>query len=166
MKMRLTRRGVLLGGAASGLVSATIGLGWLRGAAVGYSVLSSGEVEIVEAISRVLFPPGIFSVHGGDGFTAKEVDRLLVSGFDVGTVNAFRYLLRAVQMGTLVSRARKFTGLSNEEAREVLAVWASDEPTPRRLASDSLKVVIGTAFFRRPEVIAEVGWGVPCLEAK
>ena len=118
--------------------------------------------EIVEALARVLFPPGIFPVHGGDGHTAPLVDQVLAREVDPISATPFRYLLRSVQLGTLISRGRRFTDLGPDEAHSVVDVWSSGAVFPRRLMSDSLQVVIGMAFFRRPEVIDAIGWHQNC----
>ena len=162
MTALLTRRSVLLSGVAVGTVAGGAGFVRLRSPAAGFKVLAEGEIEIIEAIARVLFPPGYFPVHGGDGGTAPVVDHLLHRYLDPLMVEPFRYLLRAIQVGTVLSRGRTFASLSRPEAREVLDIWASDEPFPRRLASDSFKVVLGMAFFRRPEVTEATGWRVGC----
>ncbi len=162
MTAMVSRRSLLLTGVALAAIGGGVGLS-VRGApAPGLSILTPTEVEITEAIARVLFPPGIFPVAGGDGGTAPMVDHILSEIVDPKATEPFCYLLRAIQIGTLFSRGRSFSSLDPEEAASVLEIWASDEPFPRRLASDSFKIVLGMAFFHRPEVVAAIGWRSGC----
>lgn len=163
MHALVTRRSLLLAGlaiAAGGTGAAMVHLG---PPAPGLAVLSAREVLVVEALARVLFPPGFFPVAGGDGGTAPQVDALLGGVFPKQAVAPFRYVLRAIQVGTLVARGRHFADLPPAEAAEVVAIWAGDDPLPRRLASDSVKLMVGTAFLRRPEVVAAIGFRAECL---
>ena len=89
------------------------------------------------------------------------VDATLAS-MERPAIDGFRYLLRAMEVGTTIARGRRFTELDIEDAREVVDIWSSEDPFPRRALSDSFKVVVGMGFFRRPEVIAEVGWRRGC----
>ncbi len=163
MNALVSRRSLLLAAATAAVVGGGVAVVRLGPPAEGLRVLSAREVQIVEALARVLFPPGIFPVHGGDGGTAPQVDLLLADIFPSQAVTPFRYVLRAIQMGTLLARGRHFHELSVEEAQEVVSIWAGDDPLPRRLASDSVKLVLGTAFFRRPEVKAAIGFRAECL---
>ena len=162
MAALVTRRSMLVAGLALG-GAATVGAGLtLPRPAPGYRVLGAGELQIVEAIARVMFPAGHFPVYGGDGGTAPMVDEFLAVYTDPSAVTPFRFLLRSIQIGTLLSRGRPFTTLPVADAKEVLEVWASEDPFPRRLASDSFKVMLGAGFFRRPEVVAAIGWQAGC----
>lgn len=158
----ITRRRLLLAGMAVGVATCAASLARLGAPAPGYRVLAPREVEIIEAIARVLFPPGVFPVAGGDGGTAARVDQVLAETIDPAGVAPFRYLLRAIEIGTLFSRGVPFADLPPDEAKAVLDVWASEDPLPRRIASDTFKVVLGMAFFRRPEVMARIGWRAGC----
>ena len=164
MGVPITRRGVLLSGALLGAAVLVGRVVWLAPAAPGMHVLSSREADVIEAIAAVLFPPGEFSVHGGDGGTAPRVDQLLHEMLDELSADGFRYLLRAIEIGTLVARGIPFSRLTPDEAREVIDIWFSEEPAPRRMVSDSFKVVLGMSFLNRPEVIADIGWSRGCLD--
>jgi hypothetical protein len=164
MNSHLTRRNLLITGVAAGGVTTLGGtVAWLGPPALGLEKLSSAEVDIVEAVAAVLFPPGYFPAAGGDGRTAPEVDRLLTEMVDPSTVKPFRYLLRALEWGTFVSRGVRFTELNPETAKEVVDVWASENPFPRRMAFTSVQALLGLAFFRRPEVAKAIGWRAGCL---
>ena len=158
----VTRRSVLLTAAVLGAAGAFAGIARLGPPAAGMRLLSAKEAEIIEAIAAILFPPGAFSVHGGDGGTAPAVDALLTAGLAPAAAEGFRYLLKAIEYGSVISRGVRFTRLPPDIAREVIDIWSSEDPAPRRLAGDSFKLVIGMAFLRRPEVIADIGWKTGC----
>lgn len=165
MNALVTRRSLLLSGIALAAGGVAVGMVRLAPAAPGFAVLSRREVIIVEALARVLFPPGFFPVQGGDGGTAPMVDQLLDGTFPRHAVAPFRYVLRAISVGTLIARGRHFADLPPDEAAEVVAIWAGDDPLPRRLASDSVKLILGTAFLRRPEVMGAIGFRAECLDS-
>ncbi|MCB9777975.1 MAG: hypothetical protein H6742_05380 [Alphaproteobacteria bacterium] len=164
MNALVTRRSLLLTAAAAAAAGTAGAMVHLPRAADGFRILSRREAAVVEALAAVLFPPGIFPVHGGDGGTAPMVDQVLSSALPPAAVPPFRYVLRAIQTGTLIARGRHFSDLPPDEAREVVSVWAGDDPMPRRLASDSVRFVLGTAFLRRPEVKAAIGFRAECLD--
>jgi len=166
LRALISRRSLIASGVAVGMVGFGAGLVRLGPACDGMRVLSRAEVDIVEAVTAVLFPPGFFPVAGGDGGTAPILDVLMSEDLAEEAVVGFRYLLRAIELGTLVSRGRSFSALSLDEARSVLEVWSSAAIYPRRLASDSLQVVLGMAFFRRPEVSSAIGWRAGCHQAQ
>lgn len=157
------RQAIIAGGSLGAAAVLGVGLGWLHPPAPGLELLCEDECDIVEAMARVMFPPGVFPVHGGDGGTAPLVDHLLAHEVDPMSAAPFRYLLRSIQLGTLISRGKPFTALDADEAREVLDVWSSGQVFPRRLMSDSFQAVIGMAFLRRPEVLATIGYRAGCV---
>ena len=164
MNALVSRRSVLVGGvAAGGLLVAGGALVVSGEAAPGASVLSQAELDVVEQAARILFPSGYFPVAGGDGVTAAEVDGLLAEVIDPPAVAPFRSMLGALEWGTLISRGTRFSKKSTSEAREVLYVWSSENPAPRRVAFDSLQAILGMAFLRRPEVNAAIGWRAGCF---
>jgi len=160
----VSRRSILIGGVAAGTVMAAGGYLFVGSqVAPGALVLSQIELEVVEQAARVLFPPGFFPSAGGDGKTAPAVDLLLSEVIDPPAVVPFRSMLSALEWGTLVSRGTRFSRLTLEEAKDVLDIWASENPAPRRVAFDSLQAVLGMAFLRRPEVNAAIGWRAGCF---
>ena len=164
MNPLVTRRSVLVAGASAGaLLSLGFGFQWMGRPAPHSKVLSQTEMDVVERAAGVLFPPGIFSISGGDGLTAPEVDRLLAEVVDPNVVSPFRGMLGALEWGTLVSRGQRFSTLSVADAKDVLDVWASENPFPRRIAFDSLQAILGLAFLRRAEVLDDIGWRAGCF---
>jgi len=154
----------MIGGAVAGTVFvAGAGVRWMGTVAPGAMVLSAVEMDVVEAVSEVLFAPGTFEVSGGDGVTSFEVDRLLADVMGPEVAKPFRTMLGALEWGTLISRGTRFSSLPFDGRTEVLDVWASENPTPRRMAFESLQAVLAMAFFRRPEVLARTGWRAGCM---
>lgn len=162
MNALLSRRRLILVGMATAVAGGIGGLAWLRPAAAGFRVLSAGEAALVEALAATFFPAGRFPVSGGDGGTAPGVDALLAETLDPSTTPAFRYLLRALDVATFATHGRTFTALDAHERFEVLDVWSGPDPLPRRLAADGLRVLVGMAFLRRPQVLQHIGWQVGC----
>ena len=165
MNAIVSRRAVLAGGVAAGSLLVGGGTFVLSSRpAPGAVVLSEGELAVIEQAARVLFPPGIFPVSGGDGQTAPAVDGLLAEVIDPPAVVPFRSMLAALEWGTLISRGTRFSELTEEEAAHVIDVWASENPAPRRVAFDSLQALLSMAFLRRPAVIEAIGWRVGCFQ--
>jgi hypothetical protein len=164
MNALMSRRSLLIMGVTAGGTLA-LGASWrvMGTTAPGAILLSTLELDIVEAAAAVLFPPGLFPSAGGDGKTAPEVDRLLAEVIDPPAVGPFRAMLGALEWGTLISRGTRFSAMPAKEAKEVLDVWASENPFPRRIAFDSLQAVLAMAFLRRPEVNAAIGWRAGCF---
>ena len=164
MNAIVSRRTVIVGGVvAGGLLAGSAAFAVRSRPAQGATVLSETEFKVIEQAARVLFPPGIFPVAGGDGETAPAVDSLLADVIDPPAVAPFRSMLAALEWGTLVSRGTRFSALSEEEAAHVLDIWASENPAPRRVAFDSLQALLSMAFLRRPEVLDTIGWRVGCF---
>lgn len=162
----LSRRTILWAGLGSAALLGAGGLALhLDPPAEGLRALSAADVRVVEKLAAVLFPAGNFPVTGGDGGTAPLVDAILADAFDPAAVRPFRTLLRALELSTQLIEGARFTALSDAGARAVFHLWCAPEPMPRRLASDSLKVVVGMGFLRRPEVVAAIGWRVGCRAA-
>jgi len=125
-------------------------------------VLSHGETEIVRSVAEVMFPAGVFPVDGVSAEVAEGVDAVLHYQFPAVHAAGFRAVLRALEWGTLVSRGRSFSALAVEQRSEVLTVWMSPSVLTRRLAVDSLRLVLGMVYFSHPEVLAHIGYAQRC----
>lgn len=148
--------------AAAGLL-ATAGLTLRLGApARGAALLGEHELDIVRAVAEAMFPADPMPIDGLDAQVGREVDRLAAELLDGTRRSGFRYVLRALEMGTQASRGRRFTRLPVEDRREILDVWADASVMPRRLGLDVLKVMLGMAYFRHPAVIEHIGWRTGC----
>lgn len=157
-----TRRAVLLSGAA---LAAIGGLGYaaadLGPVASGGLVLSEAERDLVGAVGDALFPRGgVLPVAAADVDLPALVDDLLGDAMDPQIGPLFRYLLRVLDLGTFASRGARFAELPLDARRDVLATWSDNAVLPRRLMYDSLKSVLGIAFFDASEVRAGMGWEI------
>ena len=164
--MGISRRRVLLGGAAAGT-----GLGAIAASAVvvefgipaeGSLVLTARELAVVRALAEVMFPRGPFPVDGLEAGVAEEVDRLLAEVLDPIHASGFRTLLHTLEWGTLASRGATFSSLSAADRAEVLQIWADPTVFTRRIAGDAFKVILGMAFFGHPAVLQRIGWSLGC----
>lgn len=158
--MWVTRRRLLVSGAAAAAVAALgVPMVDLPGPGPGAFVLSEGEKGLVRAVGDAMFPPdnpvGICAL---DVDLGALVDDLVGDVLDPMVAPLFRYLLRALEVGTLASRGAPFSALSRDVRREVLTTWSDNAILPRRLAYDSFKTILGMAFFNAPEVRAAAGW--------
>ncbi len=163
MRALVTRRSFVAAGLALGAAVAT-GAAALRLplAAPGAVLLSRRELDIVGAVAEVMFPRDPMPLDGLEAQVPVEVDRILAHLMDTARAAAFRYVLRALEVGTLASRGRRFTDLPAPERLEVLEAWSLPGVVPRRLGLDAIKLVLGMAYFRHPAVIAQIGWRTPC----
>lgn len=162
--MWLTRRILLITAAATGaLAAAGFELVQLPPVAPGSWALSEGELESVTALGEAMFPPGNpLGVSGPDVGIAHRVDHLIGQDLDPEIRDLFRYLLKALDEGTLLSRGQRFGALSLEDRRSVLAHWEDNDLLPRRALYDGLRLVMGMAFFNTSEVNAAIGWKASC----
>jgi len=161
--MDLSRRGLMGGGialaAAGGAGTAIVRLG---GPSVDSLALTGPERRIVAAVGAVLFPATHFSLRGDAPEVVDEVDRLLAELLEPLHASGFRYVLRALEWGTLASRGTRFSKLDEQERLDVLCTWKGPERMARRVAVDSIKVVFSMAYFSRPSVMADIGWRASC----
>lgn len=158
-----TRRAVL--GGAGLTVAAAGGGAWSLAPgfpAAGFEVLTAREVRVVNAIADVFFPGVHFPVSGSEAQVAAGVDRVLADVMDPLHASGFRYVLRALEWGTLASRGRFFSDLPRVEQLEVLETWTEPDVVPRRIAGESMKAVLGMAYFAHPDVQAAMGWRAGC----
>ncbi len=159
--MVVSRRGLLLGGAAASIVVAG-GAAWELAPAPGMAVLSEDELRVVRALAEVMFPRDPFPIDGIEAGVAEEVDRIVSDVLQPIHANGFRTLLHAVEWGTLASRGQRFSSLPPGERLQVLETWADPTVFARRVAGDSFKVVLGMAYFSHPRVLAHMGWRATC----
>jgi hypothetical protein len=162
MAALITRRQALQGGLVFAAIAAS-GLGLrLDGAAPGARVLSAEELAIVRAAAEAMFPKGPLPIDGVEAGVAEEVDRLCAEFLELPAAIGFRYVLRALEWGTAASCGQRFTALDPDERRVILDIWADPTVLPRRVASDSIKLVLGMAYFMNPDVLASFGWRATC----
>ena len=161
--MRVTRRQVLVSGAALAAVVGVGALAWLPAPAEGWRVLSVGEADAVRSLAEALFPPdNTLGIDGGQVDIAPAVDELLGDQLDEKVAPVFRYVLRALEDTTLAARGASFGALPLADRVDVLRHWDNENLYARRAAYDVLRLVLGMAFFNLPQVTARVGWRSRC----
>jgi hypothetical protein len=149
--------------ALAGLVAGGVAVGTLPAPGRGLRVLSDDEAAWATAIAGALFPSGsALGVAGRDVDVARRLDDLLADVWEGEAVLGVRWVLRALEFGTVPRRGGAFSSLSVAEQREVLATWHDNEVLPRRLLHDLLRTAFGIAFFNAPEVRSAVGWRARC----
>lgn len=160
----LSRRKLLVGGASlAGLTAVGVPASILPAAAEGFRVFSAEEAALISALGEVFFPAGNpLEVSAADVGLPLLVDTLVAEELDPVVTPLFRYLLRGLEAGTLVSRGTRFSKLPVSERREVVETWSDNGVLPRRLAHDAIKSVLGMAFFNAEAVIARIGWSPHC----
>ena len=166
MRALVSRRRLLWAGVATAAAAfAGGGLLVLPKAAEGARVLSAHELAIVRAVAEVMFPIGVFPVGGVEAQVAEEVDRLLSDWFIEPHRSAFRYILRGLEWGTRVSQGQGFSGLDLSERQVVLEAWSDPNTFVQRASIDSLRVVMGMAYFGKPAVLDAIGWRTGCRDS-
>ena len=159
----ISRRNLLVASLAASAVVATGGFtAHLGPAAPGAVVLSAREMAIVDAIAEVLFPAGPLGIGAREAQVGRRVDRIVAELLDPQRLSGFRYVLRAVEMGTQAARGVRFSKLPLEERVEVLEAWADPSVLPRKIGFDVLRVFLGMAYFRHPAVLGVIGWRAEC----
>lgn len=160
--MRISRRSLLLGGVGGLALVAGLRTLTLDGPAPGARRLSSDELRLVEALAEALFPEGAFPVGGLEADVPRRVDRILADVLEESQATAFRYVLRTLDWGTAASRGARFVDLPVEARRDVLRTWREPEVMARRVAADSIKAILGMAYFSHPAVLGHIGWRLGC----
>lgn len=160
--MRISRRSLLIGGAGGLALVAGFWTLSLDGPAPGARLLSAEELRVLEALTEAMFPEGAFPVGGHEADVPRRVDRILAEVLEEPQVTAFRYVLRTLDWGTAASRGARFVDLPVEARREVLQTWQEPDVMARRVAADSLKAILGMAYFSHPAVLGHIGWRVGC----
>lgn len=163
MGIGVTRRRLLLGGAALGAGAGSVGAVIEFGVpAEGARLLTARELAVVGAIAEVMFPLGAFPIDGVEAGVAGEVDRIVADVLAPVHASGFRVLLHTLEWGTLASRGRPFSALPAAQRAEVLTTWSDPTVFTRRVVGDAFKVVLGMAYFGHPEVLARIGWTTGC----
>ncbi len=158
--MAITRRAVLAAGAVG--LGSGVGVAVAIGEADVSAELSRDERATVAAAAATWFPGEPFPVSGDDQRVVDAIEQIVMEVLAPSQRLAFRAVVRALQLGTLAARGRAFHDLDAEARRDVLQVWADPSVLPRRVALDSLKAVVGMAYFRVPEVLDHVGYRQTC----
>lgn len=163
MSALVSRRAFFRGSVIASVAIASGGMAWLREAAVGFRVLAPEEVRIVEALGEALYPEGNpVGVSWLDVDIARCVDDVLADYMLPRNVPAIRYLLRTLEIATLIARGHPFTRCPVDMRVQIFEIWSQEDPFPRRLVIDSLKGVLCMAYYDNPRVKAAIGWRTGC----
>lgn len=160
--MRISRRSLLLGGVGGLALVAGFWTLTLDAPAPGARLLSPDELRVLEALAEAMFPEGAFPVGGLEADVPLRVDRIVADVLEEPQTTAFRYVLRTLDWGTAASRGTRFADLPVEARRDVLRAWREPEVMARRVAADSIKAILGMAYFSHPAVLAHIGWRLGC----
>jgi hypothetical protein len=129
----------------------------------GLLVLSQGEAELVQSLGEALFPPGNpLQISAVEVDLVGAVDQLLGTSLDPMVGEVFRNVLRTLDFGTTTLRGTSFVSLPLKTRQEIIAIWADESVIPRRMALDSVRLVLGMAFLGDPTVQARLGWESSC----
>lgn len=161
MGQLVSRRALLRGGVAVGAALGLAATIKLPAAGEGRLVMSEVEAAIVAAIAITYFPGVHMPLDGVQAGVVEEVDRHLVRLRPVHR-HLLRYMFRAIEWGAVASHGRRFTQLDPDERRDVLEAWGHPDPLPRRVASDSLRMVMAMAYFSSSEILDHMGYRALC----
>ena len=168
----LSRRGVLVLGAAATAVLAAAYAGLRQVGSypepppelTGLRVLTPKEVAIFKRLGDFLLPPGgPLPGTGGDDETIRRMD-----AFYAGMPDHKRLLCRglplAFEHGTTLDRfgARCMTHLPDGRCETYLETWADAKIIVKAQLWTALKMFYGMTYFERPDVLAVMGFAVPC----
>ena len=159
--MAITRRGVL---------AAVGGLGLAAGGGVGLAVMNAdvnapmtdAERATIAAVAVTWFSGEPFPIAGDHPDVLDAIEKIVADTLAAPQRVAFRGVVRTLQLGTIATRGRTFADLTPEERRAVLVVWSDPSVLPRRVALDSLRAVVGMAYFRQPSVRQHIGCRQEC----
>ena len=158
-----TRRQVLTIGSLVTGGTLVGGFLWLPSAAPGKHVLSADELSIIGALGEVFFPEGnAIGLSWRDVELESGVDQLLSETIAPNLVDPFRYLLRFVEYGTIAETGSRFTRCSVKRRAALLEDWGRPGSKYRSGGMNSLKSILGMAYFNHPRVLDAVGWRSMC----
>ena len=158
--MRITRRHLL---AAAGLASAavvggTLGTGlvyrawWNQPADPGTRLLSSDELDFLDALADAIFPPDSgLPLRGREAHVGRSVD-LVLSGMHENQSRLLRLSLHALDQYPLPTHGTAFRNLDPGAAGQVLASWVSHDLAEVRGLMASLYIFVAMAWSIHPEV--------------
>jgi hypothetical protein len=164
---RLSRRQLLVRGAvATGALfisGAIVRFAALlnQGPKEGRRVLSRREIEILNALTVGLFPPG-GEMPGADvDFIVPRVDRFL-ENTDPDARILFRAMLHVIEDQSRLFRFCAFSKLPLEAREAEIRAWERTRVYTKRMAFSSVKLFIGMYYFEQPGVHESIGWYLGC----
>jgi len=163
----LTRRQLLLRGALAtgGLMVAgfmvRVGLLFGESPGRGRRVLSPREIATLAALIKVALPGGDDMPPGDVEFITHYVDDYL-AGSDPDVRLLFKATIQVVEEAPLLTRFSRFTSLPPDLQLAEVKVWEHTPTYLKRTAFQSVKMMIGMAYFEQPGPSDAVGWYVGC----
>jgi hypothetical protein len=100
-----------------------------------------------------------------DGIQAevpKNLDKTISYLFDPNQLAGFRYILRTLEYGVVISHGHCFTSLSSKDQLEILEGWRASDILAQRIFVDILRAMLGMAYFSHPEILKGIGWELGC----
>lgn len=163
MTLPVSRRALLGGGIAIAVSWATWRV-WptSSGPPEEEAQMNSLERAVVSALLLAMFPVSVLNLDPRELGVVDEVERLLKEHFLPMQATALRLLLTTFELGTTIARGRNFSELSLDEAQEVLDVWSEPEKEVRRMGFDSIRVLLGMAYFNAPDVARALEYRAEC----
>ncbi len=128
------------------------------------TVLTDKEVAIFRRLGDHLLPPGgPLPGSGGDDETITRMDRFY-AGMPEHKLLLSRGLPLAFEHGTTLDRfgARCMTQLPDGRCERYLESWADATIIVKSQLWTALKMFYGMTYFERPDVLAVMGFAVPC----
>ncbi|MFO0725463.1 MAG: hypothetical protein U1E65_16890 [Myxococcota bacterium] len=162
----MTRRQLLLrGGVATGAI-VIAGL-VLRVAkrfgepkAPGLAALTATEVEILSAFSTAALPGGEMPA-ADPAFMVRYIDDYLAHSDDEVRL-LFRALLHVIEEQSLIFSFSRFSQRSAADRLREIQAWERTPVYLKRAAFQSMKMIVGMAYFEQPGSLDAVGWYVGC----
>jgi hypothetical protein len=124
--------------------------------------MTHAERTTIAAVAVTWFSGEPFPIAGDHPDVLDAIEAIVADTLAAPQRVAFRGVVRTLQLGTIATRGRTFADLTLEQRRAVLLVWSDPSVLPRRVALDSLRAVVGMAYFRQPSVLAHIGYRQEC----
>lgn len=167
-RLHLSRRALLFGAAASGLLAAAYAslrqVGSYPKPSQAFAQLTAKEAWVYALIGDFILPPdGLLPGSGGDALTLAGIDRFL-DGLPVHHRRMVRSLPHVIEHGPALDRfgARSMSRLPEPRREAYLGGWAqADEGIEAQLWS-ALKLAYGIGYFGRSDVRAAMGLAPYC----
>lgn len=166
LRARLTRRRLLALGVGVGALTLVGSIGWIvsiPAPAPGRAALSARELELLERLAEVWFPPGNpLGVAAGDVDIGGELDSVLalLALREQRVVHALLRVVDQVPRGSL-SSTKRFSELPWQERRALIVQWEQSTGPKRQLAG-VLRLLVGMSFFEDERVRRAIGHVFGC----
>jgi hypothetical protein len=168
--MQITRRRLLLGGAAAGVAAAAYAtlrqVGRYPDAEPGYKLLDPKQVAIFQVLGDYLLPPGgPLPGSGGDRDTLTRLDSY-VGGMPPDRAWVVMGLALVFEHGTAFDRygARRLTQLPAERRAQYLKAWSKSSVVVQQQLWMAARSILGVVYFDRADVLAAMKMNIACQD--